>query len=286
MPANHIPSETARAPIGATLEVVTSEHGRLIVHQSGHATSPRAELVCFASLGRESSDFNELAHAVSGAGYAVSLVEGPFLNGAVPRVETPSLFDLADDVAVYLRTRPAPVFVLGHAFGNRLARAIAARHPELVQGVILIAAGGLKPIGRAAGRALLSCFDPEIDASAHEAAVRYGFFADANPVPDYWLRGWHPRTAQIQRHATQSVDSREWWAASEKPMLVIAALQDRIAPPEDTIDRLEADFPESVTGVRIDQAGHALLPEQPEQIAAAMLDWLDRQIGEQAASKL
>lgn len=280
MPANHIPSDTARVPIGTAFEVVTSEHGRLIVHQSGHTKSSRAELVCFASLGRESSDFNELARALSRDGYAVSLVEGPFLNGAVPSAETPTLFDLADDVAVYLRNRPAPVFVLGHAFGNRLARAIAARHPELVRGVILIAAGGLRPIEREAARALLSCFDPEIDASAHQAAVRYGFFADARPVPDYWLRGWHPRTAQIQRHATQSVDSQEWWAASEKPMLVIAAQQDRIAPPADTIDRLEADFPETVTGVRIDQAGHALLPEQPEQIAMATRRWLDGQIGE------
>ena len=60
-------------------------------------------------------------------------------------------------------------------------------------------------------------------------------------------------------------------------MLVIAAEQDRIAPPEDTVDLLAAEFPDAVTAVRIEAAGHALLPEQPEQIAAATLNWLDQQ---------
>ena len=63
-------------------------------------------------------------------------------------------------------------------------------------------------------------------------------------------------------------------------MLVIAARQDRIAPPKDTIDLLELEFPKTVTGVRIDQAGHALLPEQPDQIAAATRRWLEGQVGE------
>ena len=280
MQMKHAPNAKARDPVGAIREIDLAGQGRLIIHQVGHDVGARTEIVCFASLGRESSDFNELALSLSDAGYAVSLVEGPHLSGAVPSAEAPSLFDLADDVAVYLRARPEPVFVLGHAFGNRLARAVAARHPDLVRGVVLIAAGGLKPIEREAARALMSCFDADLEADAHAAAVRYGFFADANAVPDYWLRGWHARTAQIQRHATQSVASSDWWAAGRKPMLVIAAQQDRIAPPKDTIDLLEAEIPETVTGVRIDQAGHALLPEQPQQIATVTKNWLNDQIGE------
>lgn len=280
MSTKHAPNAKARDPVGAIREIDLAGQGRLIVHQVGHDADARAEIVCFASLGRECSDFNELTLSLSDTRYAVSLVEGPFLNGAVPSAEAPSLFDLADDVEAYLRARPEPVFVLGHAFGNRLARAVAARHPDLVRGVILIAAGGLNPIEREAARSLMNCFDADLEADAHAAAVRYGFFADANTVPDYWLRGWHARTAQIQRHATQSVESADWWAAGGKPMLVIAAQQDRIAPPKDTIDPLEAEFPETVTGVRIDQAGHALLPEQPEQIATATRNWLTDQIDE------
>jgi pimeloyl-ACP methyl ester carboxylesterase len=35
------------------------------------------------------------------------------------------------------------VHILGHAFGNRIARCLAADHPAMVRGVILVAAGGL-----------------------------------------------------------------------------------------------------------------------------------------------
>ena len=58
-------------------------------------------------------------------------------------------------------------------------------------------------------------------------------------------------------------------------MLVIAAMQDTIAPPEDTIDMLEQAYPDRVTGIRLAPAGHALLPEQPDKIASAILAWLN-----------
>ena len=67
-------------------------------------------------------------------------------------------------------------------------------------------------------------------------------------------------------------------------MLVIAAEQDRIAPPEDTVDLLAAEFPDAITAVRIGAAGHALLPEQPEQISAATLRWLEQQTGAEAGA--
>lgn len=122
--------------------------------------------------------------------------------------------------------------------------------------------------------ALRNCFDPHRSPDEFEASVRYGFFAEGNAIPIHWLRGWHRKTAQVQGAATRAVNTKEWWAAAGKPMLVIAARQDTIAPPEHTIDELEAAFPETVTGVRIDNAGHALLPEKPDQIEAAVLDWL------------
>jgi hypothetical protein len=47
-------------------------------------------------------------------------------------------------------------------------------------------------------------------------------------------------------------------------MLVIAGPAGfKIAPPADTIDLLEAELGDQVTAVRIDGAGHALLPEVP-----------------------
>ncbi len=164
--------------------------------------------------------------------------------------------------------------VLGHAFGNRLARAVATRHPDQVRGVILLAAGGLKPIAEKANTALMQSFDPRLTPEEHREAVRYGFFAEGNAIPDYWLRGWHMETGRLQGAATGSVDSSLWWTAGGKPMLVISGLQDTIAPPADTIDLLEAELGDQVTAVRIDGAGHALLPEVPDQLADEIEAWL------------
>ena len=263
------PGDTARDPVG---EVWTFDAGR--THLKAYRSGTGPEIVMFASAGREASDFNELAESLVSAGYAVTLFEAPGINGVTSTAEAPTLFDLAEDAAIYLDTCEGPVVVLGHAFGNRLARAVATRHPDKVRGVILLAAGGLKPIPEKAATALARSFDPRLTPEEHREAVRYGFFAQGNDIPDYWLRGWHGETGRLQGAATRAVDSKLWWKAGGKPLLVISGLQDAIAPPSDTIDLLEAELGEQVTAVRIDGAGHGLLPEVPAEIAAAITDWL------------
>jgi alpha-beta hydrolase superfamily lysophospholipase len=45
--------------------------------------SDRPMVVMFASAGRETSDFNELATALNQAGYPVTLIEAPGIGGSV-----------------------------------------------------------------------------------------------------------------------------------------------------------------------------------------------------------
>jgi pimeloyl-ACP methyl ester carboxylesterase len=58
-------------------------------------------------------------------------------------------------------------------------------------------------------------------------------------------------------------------------MLVVQGAEDVVAVP-DNAKRLAAEFPERVTLVEIRHAGHALLPEQPEQVEKAILAYLRR----------
>jgi pimeloyl-ACP methyl ester carboxylesterase len=183
------------------------------------------------------------------------------------------LFDLARDAHGVYAHHDRIVFV-GHAFGNRLARASSALYPAHSAGVILIGAGGQSPIPDAAAKALTACFDPRLPVARRTQAIRYGFFAADNEIPDYWLRGWHAKTARLQGGTRTNSPSEDWWHGGQAPILVIAGLQDTIAPPQDTIDVLERDFPDRVTGIRLDGAGHALLPEKPNEIADAVLTWL------------
>lgn len=52
--------------------------------------------------------------------------------------------EYADQVAAWLRTLPPSRFIwIGHSFGGRVGVQLAARHPELLAGMILIAAAGI-----------------------------------------------------------------------------------------------------------------------------------------------
>jgi pimeloyl-ACP methyl ester carboxylesterase len=55
-----------------------------------------------------------------------------------------TLHDFAGDVAAVIQELDlAAGFVLGHAFGNRITGTVAADRPELVRGVMLVAAGAM-----------------------------------------------------------------------------------------------------------------------------------------------
>ncbi len=60
------------------------------------------------------------------------------------------------------------------------------------------------------------------------------------------------------------------------PMFVAQADMDRTAPAEISSQLLLRDFPDRVEVVTITNAGDAMLPEQPEQVARAVLGFLRR----------
>jgi len=73
-----------------------------------------------------------LSHALAKAGFQAVRINFRGSGKSTGSGEGVTLHTLANDVA-------------GHAFGNRVARMLAAEHPELVHSVILFAAGGKVP---------------------------------------------------------------------------------------------------------------------------------------------
>jgi pimeloyl-ACP methyl ester carboxylesterase len=62
---------------------------------------------------------------------------------SVGPIEGATLRDNAADVAAAIgATGAAPAIVGGWAYGNRVARMLATESPQLVRGIVLIAAGG------------------------------------------------------------------------------------------------------------------------------------------------
>lgn len=243
-----------------------------------YAEGSGPRVVLMASAGREASDFNELVGELINAGYRAVSVDAPGINGSA-MLEDPSLYNFATQIKAVIDVDTkakgeGPVFVIGHAFGNRVARAIATKYPDQIKGVILIAAGGQNPIEPTANAALKNIFNPLSSFKKRLADIEYAFFADGNPVPDYWQRGWHTDTAILQGKASAATPDTDWLAGGSGPMLVVQADFDKIAPRKDTADLLLASYPERVSVAMIENAGHALLPEQPDAVHNAVLEFL------------
>ncbi|GAB5488807.1 MAG: hypothetical protein Pars2KO_23770 [Parasphingorhabdus sp.] len=269
MPLPHTP---ARDTIGAEKSI---ERGTRTY--AYHVSGKGDPVILLASAGREASDFNELVTALNIAGYRTIAIDAHGIkNSTLPKGEF-SLFDMADDVAAVADAESNPdekISVVGHAFGNRLARAFTSRNDERIDKVVLIASGGAKAIPEKANTALRNIFDPRRTVGQRTSDIDYGFFAEGNAIPDFWIVGWHTQTAILQGKAKGTDVYDQWGAGGTKPMLVLQAAEDTIAPPQDAGIPLAQQYPDRVKLVVIPNAGHALLPEQPDVIAEEVIGFL------------
>jgi len=125
-----------------------------------------------------------------------------------------------------------------------------------------------------AEQSLHNIFNPLRTYRSRMKDVRYAFFAEGNDIPPHWTRGWHTKTAMAQAKAVAaSADDDSWHCAGGVPMLIVQPMQDRIAPIENAY-ALKDKCPQEIEIVEVQNAGHALLPEQPEAVAKAVLDFL------------
>lgn len=234
---------------------------------------PRNLVTFLPSLGREATDFIELSRQVETQGFSTDIVDFISLKRDKPPTD---LEEYAKTFAPHILTGDEKVAIVGHAFGNRVARKIANRQPGRVSAVILLAAGGQTPIPATAEQSLKNIFNPLRTYRSRMKDVRYAFFAEGNDIPDYWKRGWHTKTAMAQAKAiANSAGDESWHCAGGVPMLIVQPMQDRIAPIENAY-ALRDKCPQEVEIVEVQNAGHALLPEQPEAVAKAVLDFLSK----------
>ena len=287
---------------GAALYVgisITGRGGRPVAGVRGEAEAASREIVYYvrrpadrpsnstpvvlsASFARSVSDFNELTASLVEAGYLTIAIESRGIGGSQGGGPGHSitLHDLADDIAIVMGEvgfgPTGRAHLVGHAFGNRVVRTFARDRPQRIASLTLIAAGGLVPISAKLARAVFFSSAAFFSPARREAALRYAFFFEENEIPEDWLGGWWLWGGLAQMIATASTPSEEFWDAGTARMLVIQAQDDRLAPPEDSGLRLLASFPDRVELVMVPDAGHAFLPEQPDRIARALLDFIGR----------
>ncbi len=263
-----LPSETTRKAIGFE-EFIGKGNSTITSYASG-PNSFSSEIFLIPSLGRGAHDFNELITELNENGYKTRSFDPPGVNADAHFDDFKTLADFSEPIYETLK----PKILIGHAFGNRIARVTSFQNPENVDAVILLAAGGQVPMEPKAEQALRDIFNPLTSHKARMEDVEYAFFAPGNEIPDHWKRGWHTKTAIAQSKAVAaSADDESWHCAGGVPMLIVQPIQDRIAPTENAY-ALRDKCPQEVEIIEIENAGHALLPEQPEAVAEAVLAFL------------
>lgn len=264
-------------PVGQ-LAFAESHDTQIAYYTSGEGQA----VVLLASLGRSVSDFNALVPVLNRAGYRTISVESRGVGQSqLGDLTEPSLYRLADDIEVVLTIElddgSTSVRLIGHAFGNRVARAYAHTHPQRVDAIALLASGGAQRLTDMPEvlAALRGCFKWWTPPPVRRSDVRFAFFAGSNPVPGDWMKGWHINASRAQAAAVANTPEKEWREAGGRaPILVLQGADDRIAPARLTSEKLRALFPDRVAIHQIEDAGHALLPEAPEEIAAVLIAFL------------
>ena len=228
-------------------------------------------VVLLPSLGRGAEDFDEvaplLAHAcrvVTPQPRGIGQSQGP-MSGI-------TLHDYARDIAAVIESEGAgPALIGGHAFGNFVARTTAVDRPDLVRGIALLGATHVWPVPPDIRASIMKSSDLALSDAQRIGYLKHAFFAPDSDA-SVWLAGWHPEVKKAQRVATDATPQPEWWHAGSAPILDVQPENDVMIPPESQ-SRYRDEMGERVSIVRIPDAGHALLPEQPAAIARALLDF-------------
>jgi pimeloyl-ACP methyl ester carboxylesterase len=220
---------------------------------------------------------DELAQDLAEAGYHVVRVNFRGSGKSTGSGEGITLHTLADDVAGVIQTlKLGKVNIGGHAFGNRVARTLAADHPGLVYSVILFAAGGKVPPTPGGEEALKTIFNP---ASTDGEILEQMRNMVGNPaeIPKVWpiikpCRA--PQVAGMQRTAMENTPLEDWWAPSgEMKYLVEQGTDDQIAPPENG-KLLKEELLDRVTLVSFPGAGHLFIVTEHAKAAASVVSFL------------
>lgn len=263
-------------PLG-TRHVVGSDTGQIEYFSSGGGPV----VVLLPALAGRVTEYNPLVQSLTAAGYRTLALHLPGVGGSRRRYpQPPTLQQFADEIAIVLRDAEVPagdrVFLIGRALGNRVARMFATTHPQRVQGVVLLAAGG-KVRSRGGGRNVLRYLllqVPGLPLSWRRRLLEPLLCARRQVLPDFACRRPPLRGMLEQAGAAQRTKQDTWWSGGTAPILVLQGEQDRVAPPENA-RLLREEFPDRVEVVSIPNAGHALMYDAPETVEREVLRFLN-----------
>lgn len=272
------PNDSEHGPEPFPREVRWTTHTRDAVTIECGSLGQGRPIVLLPSLGRGAADFAEVASLLAADGFRVLTPQPRGIGRSTGPMTGVSMHDLASDVAIVMDALlDEPAVVVGHAFGSQPARMLATDRPDLVAGLVLAAASaGKMPPG--AVEAPFSRLRAEIDGSGNPAlsvetrlrCLEAAFFAPGHD-PKVWLDGWSWPTHEVQAHARENTAVDDYFNAGGVPILDLQAEFDAVVIP----NLFKPLLGERVSVGLIRDAGHALLPEQPNAVSQAIASFAD-----------
>ena len=249
--------------------MVTRGDARLEVLTQGAGPA----IVLLPSLGRGAEDFDLIARRLADAGFRVLRPQPRGIGKSTGPWQGMTLQDLAADIAAVIEhDNSGPAFVVGHAFGNRVARMLATARPDLVRAVGLVAANvGHNPSPPEVRAAIRKSADLNAADDERIKAMQFVFFAPGSDAR-VWLTGWYPEVLAAQRIAGDLTPRTIDYAAGQAPVLYIQPSHDPLAHVEDAEEYRRA-LGARVTVVVIPNSAHAVITEQPDAVSDALVEY-------------
>ena len=230
-------------------------------------------MVLLPSLGRGAEDFAPMALVLEEAGFRVARPQPRGIGGSTSPHPYADLHDCSHDIVAVIEALDAgPAVLVGHAFGNRVSRLLATIRPDLVTGVVLVAANvGHAPSPPNVREAIRNSANMSLPDDQRFQALSFAFFAEGND-PRPWLQGWNADVLAAQRFAGDQTPRTEDYASGRAPVLYMQPSHDPLAHAEDAVE-YKAALGDRLTVVKIPRSSHAAIAEQPDFIAHEIAAW-------------
>lgn len=238
----------------------------------GGENSPRPPVILIHGAGGTHLNWPPQIRRLNGQRIFAPDLPGHGRSGDVGRQ---SIAAYAADIARFMDALRMPAAVIaGHSMGAAIAMTLALEHPPLVLALALL---GVAPRMRVAPAFLEGLENPSTLVSTVEHITEYSYSPRTDPRFKELAARRMAETRQPVLHgdflACDLFDLSAELARIHAPTLVLASDEDRMVPV-----RLSRQIQQQVPGAQlrlIAGAGHMFMLEQPEAVAAALIDFLD-----------